>query len=109
MFPKVADFVCMNLIKKKLFLFTRWKLDFIQFKFFLFTKCNHELFNVNWNFSGLRNQNWNFSSFHSINQKNFELCVLNNVSRKHFGFHLIWNYPRIPLNGTNFQIIPFPK
>ena len=36
--------------------------------------------------SGLRNGNWKF-----------------------YGFHLIWNYPGIPVYATNFRIIPFPK
>ena len=29
------------------------------------------------------------------------------VNRKHSGFHLIQNYPGIPVYATNFRIIPF--
>ena len=38
-----------------------------------------------------------------------KISGLHHVNRKHSGFHLIRNYPRIPLYATNFRIIPFPK
>ena len=31
------------------------------------------------------------------------------LNRKYFAFHFIRNCPGIPLYGTNFRIIPFPK
>ena len=34
---------------------------------------------------------------------------LRNVNRKNSGFHFIRTFPGIPLYGTNFRIIPFPK
>ena len=46
--------------------------------------------------SGLRNGNWKISGLRNVNQK---------IS----GFHLIRNYPGIPVDATNFWIIPFPK
>ena len=38
-----------------------------------------------------------------------KISGLRNVNPKHSGFHLIRNYPRIPVYATNFRIIPFPK
>ena len=34
---------------------------------------------------------------------------LRDVNRKISGFHLYRNSPGIPVNATNFRIIPFPK
>ena len=34
---------------------------------------------------------------------------LHHVNLKHSCFHLIRNYPGIPVYATNFQSIPFPK
>ena len=41
--------------------------------------------------------------------KNWKFYGLRDVNRKNSGFHLIRNYPGIPVYATNFRIIPFPK
>ena len=40
---------------------------------------------------------------------NFTVSVLRHVKRQHSDFHLIRNYPEIPVYAANFRIIPFPK
>ena len=74
---------------RKLFQFTEWKLEFFRV--------------TGWNlvfFSGLRNKNLNFSETFRNSGTGF---------RKNSGFHFIRKCPGIPLYGTNFRIIPFPK
>jgi len=38
-----------------------------------------------------------------------KISRLRHVNREHSSFHLIRNYLRILVYGTNFRIIPFPK
>ena len=47
--------------------------------------------------------------FFNSQNGNWKFYGLRNVNRKHSGFHLIQNYPGIPVYATNFRIIPFPK
>ena len=48
-------------------------------------------------------------NFTVSNPKTGKISGLCNVIRKQSGFHLIRNYPGMPVYATNFRIIPFPK
>ena len=67
--------------------------------------------NGNWNFSGLRDETRIFFSGLRNKNLNFSETFRNSGTgfRKNSGFHFIRKCPGIPLYGTNFRIIPFPK